>query len=127
MQKLRLLTRRLARAGEKPHYAGMSDRQELTGRQRRHLRALAQRLKPVVWSGKHGVTPELLSTVDQALEAHELIKVKFVEHKERRQELTSAIAAGTDAAVAGVIGNMAILYRRQPDPEKRSIRLPGER
>jgi len=106
---------------------GMHERRELAGRQRRHLRALAHRLKPVVWSGKHGVTPELLGTVDRALGAHELIKVKFVEHKERRRELASAIASGTGAAVAGVIGNVAILYREQPDPEKRTIRLPEAR
>ena len=102
-------------------------RQELTSRQRRHLRAVAHRIRPVVWSGKGGASPELLGTVSRALEAHELIKVKFVEHKEQRQELATTIAEGTGAAVAGVIGNMAILYRRNPDPQKRKVRLPEGR
>jgi RNA-binding protein len=104
--------------------ASANRRGELTSRQRRHLRALAHHLKPVVWSGKNGVSAELLDTVASALEAHELIKVKFVEHKRRRQELATAIAGGTAAVVAGVIGNMAILYRRHPDPQKRKVRLP---
>jgi RNA-binding protein len=103
----------------------MRETPQLTGRQRRHLRALAHHLKPVVWSGKHGASPELLGTVARALAAHELIKVKFVEHKHRRQELTTAIAEGTGAAVAGVLGNMAILYLQHPDPERRTIHLPG--
>jgi RNA-binding protein len=99
-------------------------RRELTSRQRKYLRALAHHLKPVVWSGKHGVSAELLGTVGRALEAHELIKVKFVEHKRQRRELTTELAEGTGAAVAGLIGNIAILYRQQSDPGKRKVRLP---
>jgi RNA-binding protein len=94
----------------------------LKGSDRRHLRGLAHHLKPVVQVGKHGLIENLITTVSQALDAHELIKVKFVDLKQQREEL-SQIATRTGAA-AGLVGNVAILYRQHSETEKRKIRLP---
>ena len=63
----------------------------LTGAQRKYLRGLAHSLRPVVQAGKNGITPELLRAVDEALEHQELIKVKFVDFKEEKKELTEEI------------------------------------
>ena len=93
----------------------------LTGAQRKYLRGLAHSLRPVVQAGKNGITPELLRAVDEALEHHELIKVKFVDFKEEKKELTEEIAERTSSEAVGLIGNVAILYRRQPDEKKRKI------
>jgi RNA-binding protein len=100
---------------------------ELKGFQRRYLRALAHRLDPVVLVGARGVTPELTASVDASLTAHELIKVRFVEakDKESKAERTAAIAAATGSALAGMVGHVAVLYRPSPDPAKRRIRLPS--
>jgi len=55
----------------------------LKGFQRKYLRALAHPLKPVVLIGQRGVTDELLKSLDEALNQHELIKLKFIENKNR--------------------------------------------
>ena len=52
---------------------------DLTGKQKRQLRALAHGLKPVVQMGQKGATDALKSKVKQELEVHELIKVNEVD------------------------------------------------
>jgi len=98
---------------------------ELRGVHRKYLRGLAHGLKPVVQVGRQGVTDGLLRSADAALNDHELIKVRFVNHKEDREELAGRIAAGTGSHLAGSIGNVAIFYRRHADPGRRKIVLPG--
>lgn len=96
----------------------------LNGSQRKHLRGLAHALKPIVLIGIKGFTPELARSLDTALTAHELIKVKFLDHKEEKKDIAERMAAASGAEVAGIIGNIAILYRPHPDPEKRRITIP---
>jgi RNA-binding protein len=99
---------------------------KLKGFQKKYLRGLAHNLKPVVIIGQKGLTNELVKSTDQALERHELIKVKFNEFKEKEQkaEITEMICKATKAEVAGAIGHMVILYREQKDSEKKKIILP---
>jgi len=96
---------------------------ELTGKQRQRLRGLAHRLEPIVQVGKGGLSPEAVAQVDRALDAHELVKVRFVAGKEEKRELAAELAVRTSAALAGTVGHVAILFRAQADPEKRRIRL----
>lgn len=96
---------------------------ELTGKQRRLLRGLAHGLSPVVHVGKEGVTPALAAEVGRALEAHELIKVRFLEGKAEKDRLVAELLAATGAAEAGRVGHVSILYRAHPDPKKRKVRL----
>lgn len=42
--------------------------------------------KPLVFVGQKGVTPTLIKAVDDVLGTHELIKVKFIEFKEKDQK-----------------------------------------
>jgi RNA-binding protein len=97
----------------------------LKGFERTYLRGRAHALKPVVQVGKNGLSPALLESVRQALLVHELIKIKFVEHKEEKKALAADIARETDSELAGMVGNIAILYREHPDPERRVITLPA--
>ena len=99
----------------------------LKGIEKKYLRGLAHGLKPVVFVGQKGITPELLKAVDEALTIHELIKVKFIDFKEksRKEEIAGAIEKETASQQVGMIGHMAIYYRRQKDPEKRKIVLPA--
>ena len=98
----------------------------LKGYQKKFLKGLAHRLKPVVFIGQKGLNPNLISSIHDALDTHELIKVKFVEFKEKQQKTAMAetIEAETDCRLVGIIGHTAIFYRRHIDPEKRKIQLP---
>ena len=98
---------------------------ELSTKQRKFLRGLAHPLQPVVIVGQNGISDNLVTNLDQALEKHELVKVRFGEFKGRKQELTEDLRARTRSECAGIVGHVAILYRRQSDPERRTIRLPA--
>lgn len=96
---------------------------ELKGHERKYLRGLAHGLKPVVQIGIKGITEGLILAINEALDTHELIKIKFIDMKEMKKELSDEIAAKTCSELCGIIGNIAILYKRQRDPEKRKISL----
>ena len=96
----------------------------LSSRQRSRLRSLAHGLDPVVRVGRAGVTDAVLREVDEALAARELIKVRLSGERDERAGEAASIADPTGAALAGLIGRVAILYRRHPDPERRRIELP---
>jgi RNA-binding protein len=94
----------------------------LSGRQKRHLRALAQRLEPVVWVGEGGLAPGIARSIDEALATHELVKVRMREPADKRA-LAQQLADATGAELAGLVGHTAILYRAHPEAPK--IVLPG--
>jgi RNA-binding protein len=97
---------------------------KLKGSQRTYLRGLAHRLKPVIQVGKNGLTGELILAAQEALHVHELIKVKFLNFKEAKPELSRVIEAQTESEMVGLIGNIALFYRPHPEQEKRKIKLP---
>ncbi len=97
---------------------------QLKSSQRQYLKGKAHHLKPVVQIGKSGVTDSLISEIDKALDAHELIKVRFVESREEKKELTEEIVERLEAVRVGMVGNIAMLYREHKDPEKRKIVIP---
>ncbi len=98
----------------------------LDGFQKKFLKSLAHGLKPVVYLGQRGLTPNLMESIHDALNTHELIKVKFIEFKEKKQkaEMAETIEAETGCQLVGMIGHIAIFYRQQADPDKRKIKLP---
>ena len=100
---------------------------KLTGIQAKFLRGLAHALKPVVFVGQKGVTQTLIESTEQAFQRHELIKVKFIDFKEKKQkqEIAAVIERKTRSQLAGMIGHIAIFYRQHPDPDKRRIVIPN--
>ena len=102
--------------------------EKLKGFQKKYLKGLAHNKKPLVFVGQKGITATLIKAVDEALETHELIKVKFIEFKEKDQkdEVSGLIEKKTGSELVGIIGHMAIFYRRQKDPEKRKITIPKQ-
>jgi RNA-binding protein len=97
---------------------------DLTGKQRRHLRAMGQRLTATLHVGHEGVSDAVVQQADAQLDAHELIKVRMGDSAPaERHETAEALAARTRAHLAQVIGRTALLYR--PRPEKPTIVLPA--
>ena len=84
----------------------------LTARQRKQLKQQAFALKPVVLLGQKGLSPAVLAEIDQALEAHALIKVKLTGFE--RSEYADAIARITEhcrAQAIARVGRILTLYR----------------
>ena len=100
--------------------------QELEGFQKKHLRGLAHKLQPVVYVGQKGGTDAVIDSLKDALSAHELVKVKFVENKEKdaKKMISAELEKRTGSRLAGLIGHVAIFFRPHPDPDKRKIVLP---
>ena len=99
---------------------------KLKGFQKKYLRGIMHDKKPLVLIGQKGITPTLINAIDEALDTHELIKVKFNEFKEKglKDEASALIEKETGSELVGMIGHMAIFFRRHKDPEKRTITLP---
>ena len=98
-------------------------RAKLSGRQKRYLRSLAQRLEPVVWVGEAGLAPGSVRSIEEALGTHELVKVRMREPEDKRA-LAQALADATGAELAGLVGHTAILYRAHPEAPR--IALPRD-
>ena len=96
----------------------------LSSSQRSYLRSQAHHLEPVVLIGKHGITDGTIESIDRVLEARELIKIKFREFKDEKLSLSEKIAELTNSQVIGVIGHTVIIFRQNPDSDKRQIHIP---
>ena len=99
----------------------------LTGSQKKSLRGLAHGKKPVVLIGQKKLTPQVLKEIDQALNAHELIKVKCIDLKERddKKIIAEAVSEKTKCELVGMIGHILVFFRQHSNPEKRKINLPA--
>lgn len=90
----------------------ISTTRKLSGKQIRFLRALGHKLKPVVMVGRNNITPEVISSVEEALNAHELIKIKLQEGcLENRYEVANHLAEQTYSSVVQVLGKTILLFR----------------
>tara|TARA_B110000438_G_scaffold252653_1_gene257803 strand:- start:221 stop:532 length:312 start_codon:yes stop_codon:yes gene_type:complete len=100
---------------------------QLTSKQRAYLRKLAHPLKPVVLVGGDGVTDALISSVSDAFNSRELLKVKLQESASIKvREAANQIGDALEGVHAvQTIGKTMVLYRR--DPEDPEIRLPSAR
>ncbi len=97
---------------------------QLTSRQRAHLRKLAHHLKPVVLIGAEGLAPSVLTSVREAFNRRELLKVKLqdsapLDVKDAAGELSSRVSGSHSVQT---IGRTIVLYRAHP--ENPEIRLP---
>ncbi len=100
---------------------------DLTGKQKRFLRSLGQKLDPVVRIGHEGLTEGLLAAVSDALDRHELIKVRLpgdLQPAERRAA-AALLTEATDSVSPGAVGGTVLLYRPNDElPQPQRIHLP---
>jgi RNA-binding protein len=86
--------------------------QLLTSKQRARLRGLANELPVIIQVGKGGVSDNLISQIDTALEARELIKIRLLQNvDEEPEEMARVLANLTQAEVVQTIGKVIVLYR----------------
>lgn len=96
----------------------------LTGKQRRYLRSLGHHLHAIVQVGDAGVTDGVIAATAQALETHELVKVRIADDRDGREAAIEQLAEGTGAEVAQVLGRTALLFKRRK--KKPAIKFEGE-
>jgi len=91
----------------------------MTGRQKRHLRALAHPLKPVVNLGKQGLSRETKREIESQLLDHELIKCKVLDSCPlSKKECAEEISTMTEIEVVQIIGKTLILFSPHPEDPK---------
>lgn len=84
----------------------------MTSKQRAYLRSLSSKLEPVFQVGKNGVTPEMVTSVDEALEARELIKGTVLNNcLEDIHDIAETLGARTRSEVVQIIGKKIVLFR----------------
>jgi RNA-binding protein len=89
----------------------------LTGKQKRHLRALGHKLKPLIQIGKKEIEEALIAEANVALDHHELIKVKLLEScMLDKHEASDTLAEACQADVAQILGKTFLLYRAAKTP-----------
>lgn len=89
----------------------------LTGKQKRHLRAIGHKLKPLILIGKKEIEDALITEANAALDHHELIKVKLLEScLLDRNEASEMLAAACNAEIAQILGKTFLLYRPAEAP-----------
>lgn len=91
----------------------------LNSKQRAQLKGLASTSDTILQVGKNGVIDTLVTQVNDALRARELIKMKVQESCELSSaEAASELAEKTGADVVQVIGSKFVLYKRNPKEPK---------
>ncbi len=85
----------------------------LNGKQKRYLRSQAATMKAVVIIGKEGISRNLIATLNDALNAHELVKVSMLKNcEENFKEVVFDLAAATNAETIQTIGRTFVLYKK---------------
>lgn len=84
----------------------------LDNKQIKILKKAAHQLDPIFQIGKNGVSNELITQIDHALEKRELIKINILQNSEEElKEAADQIAAALRAEVVQTIGRVMVLYR----------------
>lgn len=97
----------------------------MTSKQRAYLKGLAMDTTAILQIGKSGLTPDVTKSVDEALEARELVKLHVLKNcDEEGLPMGQMLAERTHSQLVQVIGNMIVLYRPAKQENKRKIVLP---
>lgn len=97
---------------------------KLNNNQIKFLRKKGQQMKPVVWIGQAGCSEAVLAELHQALEHHELLKVKIAAgDRAARDQIVEQLCDMSGASLVQRIGNIALLYRPKEEPPR--MLIPG--
>ena len=65
--------------------------------------------------GQSGLTGGVLAELDQALNIHELLKVRIRAERDERKLITEKICIDSGAELIQSIGQIAVIYRLNPN------------
>jgi len=96
----------------------------MTSKQRAYLKSLASNLDTIFQIGKGGISDEICFQLGNALEARELIKIKFLETCPMSiKDTATEIADKTGAEVVQTIGTKIVLFKVSTQEKNRKIDL----
>lgn len=85
----------------------------LSGKQKSQLRGIAQTKKALFQMGKDAISENLIKTISDSLEAHELVKINLLKSCGiTPNEAAIEIGAATHSEIVQIIGRTFVLYRR---------------
>lgn len=97
---------------------------KLASNQRKYLEALANQMDPIVRVGKNGLEAKVISSVAEAFNSHELIKIKILDSSPNTaEEVAEESVKSTKATLVRIIGRTILLYKPFVDKPKK-IELP---
>ena len=86
----------------------------LTSKQRAYLKSKAQTIDPILQIGKSSVTTELVTSVAEAIEKRELIKLHILQNcDDDAKEIANTIAERTHSTVVQIIGKKIVLFKQK--------------
>jgi RNA-binding protein len=86
----------------------------LSEQQKKSLRGLGHKLKPVVTVGAGGISEPLLAEFERSLEHHELMKIRVkVGGRDERDTVIRTLCRHSRAELLQRIGNVALLFRKK--------------
>ena len=84
----------------------------MTSKQRAYLKGIAMTTEPILQIGKSCLTPEFTQSVQEALDARELIKISVLQNcMDDPREMAHTLAERTGSQVVQVIGKKIVLYK----------------
>jgi RNA-binding protein len=90
--------------------------------QKKYLRGLGHALKPLIMVGDAGLSDSLLAEFESTLAHHELIKVRIkAGDRESRDKMVDELCSTSGADLVQRVGNMALLFRSNPEKKKRIL------
>ena len=96
----------------------------MTTKQRAYLKGLAMTMDPIFQVGKGSISPSLITAIDEALAARELIKISVLKNcADDPREIAEMLSERTRSQVVQVIGKKIVLYKEGKD-DKKKIQLP---
>ena len=93
----------------------------LTSKQRAFLNSQAHTLKPIIQIGKNGLNDQIKTSVRQALDARELIKVTLLQNTDENIHEVAEILEEEIGVDSPKIGRILILYKQSSKKENRKI------
>jgi len=94
---------------------------ELTGKQKRFLRAQAVTIKPIVQIGKGGLTNTIKTSIREALDARELIKVTILQNSDAEADEVAEEIEEMGFDVVQVIGRVLVIFKVAQKKENRQF------
>lgn len=84
----------------------------LSGKQKRYLRSLAVNEKAIFQIGKDGLSINTINSVNEALDARELVKISILKTCESLvEDIKNELVSKTSSELVQTIGKTIVLYR----------------